>query len=198
MPPIGRQGPILSGLLYALLAVFFASLGARDQALVAQLGSAQGRRPALLIVALGVAAASGALAAWVGGRMLGGLGASAARELFVAMALLLAGGEMLLLAPRPAPAEPTHSLFASGLVLMGLQVTDAARFLVLALAVGTAAPVTAGIGGAVGGMAALAAGWIAPHLLASRPARLARRMIGAVLVLVGLAIGVPNVIGINV
>ena len=178
--------------------MFFASLGARDQALVAQLGSAQGRRPALLIVALGVAAASGALAAWVGGRMLGGLGASAARELFVAMALLLAGGEMLLLAPRPAPAEPTHSLFASGLVLMGLQVTDAARFLVLALAVGTAAPVTAGIGGAVGGMAALAAGWIAPHLLASRPARLARRMIGAVLVLVGLAIGVPNVIGINV
>mgnify|MGYP000157850595 CR=1 FL=1 len=191
------EGLALSGFLYALLAALLASLGARDQALVGQLGAAQGRRPALLIAALVTAVLSSALAAWLGGRMLGGM-APAARGLFGAIALLLAGGEMLFLAPKPAPQEPTHSLFAAGVVLLALQLTDAARFLILALAVGTAAPITAGLGGALGSMAALVAAWAAPHLLASREARVARRVIGAVLLLVGLAIGVPNVIGINV
>ncbi|WP_342356659.1 hypothetical protein [Novosphingobium aerophilum] len=148
-------------------------------------------------MALLVAVASSALAAWLGGRMLAGM-APAARGLFGAIALLLAGGEMLLLAPKPAPQEPTHSLFAAGVVLLALQLTDAARFLILALAVGTAAPIPAAIGGALGSMAALAAGWAAPHLLASTEARWARRVIGGVLLLVGLAVGVPNVIGINV
>lgn len=183
-------------MLYALLAALLGSVGARDLALQADLARAQGRRPALLVVVLAAAAVSSALAAWLGGRMLDGL-APAARGLFVAIALLLAGGEMLILTPRPAPSEPTHSLFAGAVVMLGLQITDAVRFLILAIAVGTAAPVPAGLGGAAGSMAALGLVWAVPALAAGRRVRLARRSIGAALLLLGLAIGVPNVAGIR-
>ncbi|MFC3592608.1 hypothetical protein ACFOON_03105 [Novosphingobium piscinae] len=123
--------------------------------------------------------------------------APAARALFAALALVLAGGEMVLLGPRPAPAEPTHSLGATVLVLLGQQITDAARFLVLALAVSTAAPLPAGLGGAVGSMAGLAVVWTAPGLVATTAARHARRLIGAGLLVLGLGLGLPNVLGLT-
>ena len=81
--------------------------------------------------------------------------------------------------------------------MLGLQITDAVRFLILAIAVGTAAPVPAGLGGAAGSMAALGLVWAMPALAAGRRVRLARRGIGAALLLLGLAIGVPNVAGLR-
>lgn len=187
----------MSGFLYTLLATCLAGFGARDQVLVAQLALIQGRRPALLAVALIAAAASCVPAVWLATRLLGDL-TPAARGLFGSLALLLAGGEMLLLGPPRAPAEPTRSLFAAGIVLLGFQVTDAARLLVLALAVETAAPVPAGLGGALGSVAGLLAGWSAPPAVIGPRARRIRRMIGAGLLLAGLATGLPNVIGIGV
>lgn len=189
------EGPGLSGFLFALLAALLASVGARDHVLLTQLARAQGRRPLLLVMALVAGAGCSALAAWLGGRMLGDM-ASAARALFAALALLLAGGEMLLLRPGRPPEEPTNSLFAAFIVFAGLQITDASRFLILALAVGTAAPIPAGIGGAVGTMGGLVWAWIWPDLVAARRTLLARRAVGGMLLTIGLALGVPNVIGI--
>jgi putative Ca2+/H+ antiporter (TMEM165/GDT1 family) len=133
----------MSGFLFALIACVLASLGARDQALVASLRAVQGPRPALLLVALATAAATTALAAWAGARLLADL-APHQRGLAAALGLLAAGGEMLLLGTPRAPTEPTRSLFAALVVLLAHQVTDAARLLVLTLAVATAAPVPAG------------------------------------------------------
>lgn len=175
----------MSGFLFALIACVLASLGARDQALVASLRAVQGPRPALLLVTLAAAAATTALAAWAGARLLADL-APHQRGLAAALGLLAAGGEMLLLGTPRAPTEPTRSLFAALVVLLAHQVTDAARLLVLTLAVATAAPVPAGLGGFMGSAAALAAGWLAPALpprlrTARRLAGLGLAMLGAVL-----------------
>lgn len=174
--------------------MFVASFGARDQALVVDLGKVQGRRPLLLLVALLATAVTTALAVWAAVRLSASL-APPARVLFSAMALLTAGGEMVLLGPRRAPREPTHSLFATWLVLMGLQITDGARFLALAMAVGTAAPVPVALGAAAGGMGALALGWAAPRLTTAAWLRWARRLAGGLLVAIGLWVGLPIVIG---
>lgn len=172
----------MSGFLFALIACFLASLGARDQVLVARLGTMLGARASLVAVALATACATAALAASAGARLVPEL-APHLRSLTAAGLLVLAGGEMVLLGPGKAPQEPTRSLFAALVVLAAQQVTDGARLLVLALAVGTAAPVPAGIGGALGSGAALVLAAIAPH----RPEHLGklRRLAGAILVLAG-------------
>lgn len=177
-----------------MLTVFVVSFGARDQTLLMDLGRAQGQRPMLLVAALLATLGTTAMAVWAGGKLLVTL-APRARVLFVVIALLAAGVEMLLLGRRRAPDEPTHSLFAAWVVLMGLQITDAARFLALALAVGTAAPVPVGIGAATGGMGALAIGWLAPDLGAALQLGRVRRTAGAVLLAIGLALGWSAVIG---
>lgn len=174
--------------------MFAASFGARDQALVIAMGQAQGRRPLLLVAALLATACTTAMAVWAGGKLLVTL-VPPARALFGAMALVAAGAEMLLLGRRRAPDEPTHSLFAAWLVLMGLQITDAARFLALALAVGTAAPIPVGIGAAAGGMGALAMGWLMPEVGTIPLLGRLRRLAGAVLLVIGVAAGWAAVIG---
>lgn len=180
----------MSGFLFALVAAFLASLGARDQFLVARMVAAQGARPLLLIVALLGSTLACALAAWAGGRMLADLG-PAQRGLAAALALIVAGAEMLLLGPGKAPREPTNSLFAAFIVLFAQQITDGARLTVLALAVGTAAPAPAGLGGAIGSGAALVGGWLAPQL--PERLRLPRRLAGAMLALVGLFVGLSAI-----
>ena len=79
------------------------------------------------------------------------------------------------------PDEPTHSLGATAIVLLAHQLTDAARFLVFAIAVATAAPIPAGLGGAVGGSATVAAGWLFAAELGRFRLGLVRRIIGAIL-----------------
>ena len=175
----------MSGFLFALVACLLASLGARDQVLVARLTAALGPRLTLLAAALVAAAATAALAAWAGSRMLADL-APAHRPVAAGLALIAAGGEMLILGPGRAPTEPTRSLFAAFVVLLAQQVTDAARLLVLALAVATAAPVPAGLGGALGSGAGLLVAWLAP----AAPARLAwpRRIAGLVFAIAGIVL----------
>ena len=90
-------------------------------------------------------------------------------------------------APRP-PAEPTHSLGAFLIVLLAQQLTDAARFLILAIALATRAPIAAGVGGALASMALVAAGWMAGEALAARSFKGLRRALGAAMLLVGIAL----------
>ncbi len=183
----------MTGLFFALLATLIVGIGARDQLLVAHLAERQGARPALLLVALASGALAAGLAAW-GGAQVAELMGGRARLLVVALALVLAGLEMLVLAPRRAPAEPTHSLGAFAIVIFAMQLTDAARFLVFAIAVLTRAPLTSGLGGVIGAMGVVTIGWAAVALLRSPRLVWLRRGLGLALLLIGLAVG-PMAIG---
>lgn len=178
----------MSGFLFAFLATLLAGFGARDQALLSQLTARQGRRPLLLLTALLATIGATVFAVWIAQRLLGTM-APPARMMFAAFALMLGGTEMLLLGPRKPIVEPTNSLFAALLVVGAVQITDAVRFLIVALGVATAAPVPAGLGGGLGNAAALIAGWAMPGLAQAAGWRAARRIAGAALLLIGLAIG---------
>lgn len=179
----------MTGLFFALIATIVSGVGARDQALVGQLSAQQGARQSLLLVAWLSGILATVAAAWGGAQVAGLIGGSA-RLFLVALAVGLAGLEMIALAPRPAPMEPTHSLGAFALVLFVMQLTDAARFMVFALAVLTRAPVSVAMGGAVGAMLVVVAGW-SGLVRTGRPGLVRlRRVLGALLVLLALTLGV--------
>ncbi len=181
----------MSGALFALIACALAGIGARDQVLVAGLAARNGPHPGLLVIALLSSMLTAGIAAFAAQAALPLLAADA-RQLLAAMALGLAGAEMVLARPVRLGAEPTHSLGAAALVLFAQQLTDAARFVVFALAVGTGAPIAAGAGGAIGGAAAVAAGWLAGEDLLKLRLTVVRRVAGAglLVVAVGLALAV--------
>jgi hypothetical protein len=137
---------------------------------------------------LAVSAATAAAAAWAGS-LIAPMLAPAARQFLAALALGLAGGEALLLSPRRKPREPTLSLGAFGIVILSQQLTDAARFLVFAMAVATNAPIPAAVGGAVGGAVLIAASWFAPEQVRRPAVRQVRRAIGAAMLALGLILG---------
>ncbi len=178
----------MTGFLLTLIAVILSGIGARDQIAIAQLSARQGARPALLIAAIAISFASAALAAWLAVAIAPMLSAKA-RMIMAAMALAMAGAESLILAPGKKPAQPTESLGAASIVLLAHQITDAARFLIFAISVTTAAPISAGIGGAVAGAAVLGAGWHAPEIFTDPRLRMVRRIIGGALLLIGAIIG---------
>lgn len=173
----------MTGLLLTLIAVVLAGIGARDQVTLAGIAERNGARAGLLVTGLVVACASAALAASAATTIAPML-TGKARMIFAAMALGAAGFESLLLSPGRKPHEPTHSLGALAIVLLAQQITDAARFLVLAIAVATAAPIAAGVGGAAGGAVVLVAAWLAPEVWRDPRLLLVRRVIGAALLLV--------------
>lgn len=179
----------MNALFLALIGSFALALGARDQLLVAHLRERLGSSPGLLLVALASSAATAVLAAWAG-MQLGERLAVGAATMFVAIALLVAAGELAWPWRRKLPQEPTRSLGAIFVVLFIGQITDAARFLVLALAVALASPEMSGLGGAIGGGAAVATGWAMgaelPRLL---PLRAIRLSLAAVLLVVAVVIG---------
>lgn len=166
----------------SFLAVLLAGLGGRDQVLIMALTQAQGRRPGVLIVALASCVLTALFAAWVSTVLLTQL-PPPARAVFAAIALGLAGAESLVLAARPAPREPTHSLGALLLVLVASQVTDAPRFLVFGMSVAMAAPVPAGLAGIVGGAGLCILAWAFPQALQKGRVHWVRRGMGAILLL---------------
>lgn len=176
----------MTGMLFSLIAVLLASLGARDQATMAGLAEERGSG-GLLATAIAVCVVSAAVAA-IAAVAIAPMLTPKARMIFVAMALALAGLESLVFSPRAKPEEPTRSLGAFAIVLFAHQLTDAARFLVFALAVATAAPIPAAVGGAAGGAAAMTGAWLAPDLFASAGLRLARRVIGALLLVAAVIV----------
>jgi hypothetical protein len=176
----------MTGLLFALLATLLVGVGARDQVLVAQLAQRQGGRPSLLLVAIASGMLAAGLAAW-GGAQVAGLMVGNARLFLVALALGLAGLELIIFRPRAAPAEPTHSLGAFAIVIFAMQLTDAARFVVFALAALTRAPLTTGLGGAVGAALVVGAGWL---LVGQAPwLGQVRRGLGVALLLLAVGLG---------
>lgn len=164
-----------------------AGTGARDQATVAAMTLRQGPRPGLLVIAMMVSLATAAFATW-GAVIVTPLLMPRARLVLAAFALAGAGIEALWPFTIRRPHEPTTSLGALLIVLLAHQLTDAARFLVFAIAAGQAAPIAAGIGGAAGGAAVVAAAWLLPQAFTNPQLRLARRAIGAVLLLLALIV----------
>ena len=177
----------MASFYFTLLAVLLSGIGARDQVTVAGLVLRQGARPGVLIIAALISAATGVAAAWASTYVAPMLGPQA-RPIFAAIALGLAGLESMIFAPRTRPKEPTHSLGALGIVLLAHQLTDAARFLVFGIAVGTGAAIPAGMAGVLGGVVLVAAGWALPALVTSPQARVVRRVVGALLLLAAVII----------
>ena len=173
----------------AFVATFLAATGGRDQRLVAYLSSSLGQGKGLIAVCWTVCAATAALAA-LAGEGLSLLLPPAGKTMLAAFALLLAAGELAWPMARIEPKEPTRSFGAIALVLASRQVGDGARFLIVAIAAGTGAPWLAGIGGWVGGAAALTLAWMMGRsLLTGFPLQATRRAVAALLFLAAIWAG---------
>ncbi|WP_395330852.1 hypothetical protein WBP06_00725 [Novosphingobium sp. BL-8H] len=177
----------MSAFYLTWIVVLLAGFGARDQTTVAGLVRRQGARPGVLLVALACAVATAALAGWAGSLVLADL-PPPARAIFAGIALAISGAELMIFVPRRDPKEPTNSLGALAIVLFAQELTDAARFLVLGLGVGLAAPYAAGAGGALGGAVLAGAAWAMPSALEWRGLRWTRRAIGAALLLAAIVL----------
>ena len=112
-----------------------------------------------------------------------------ARQMLVAIALVVASFELFWPAREKRPKEPTRSAFAAFVVLLARQWGDAARFLLFALAAATALPTFVALGGAAGAGAALAGGWALGDDIEALPLRMFRLVMGGVVLIAGLAIG---------
>jgi hypothetical protein len=150
----------MTGALLAFLAALLAGVGARDQMLLAGLAARRSLPATLLVVAILTAA-------------------------FAGMAAVVAGLECLVIVPKRTPEEPTRSLFAAAVVLLAHQLTDGARFLVFAIAVATAVPPAAALGGAAGSVATVLIGALAGEVLVAARLRVIRPVIGAIFLAVG-------------
>lgn len=179
----------MDGFLIALLLVFALATGGRDQWMVARWADALGQGSALLAVAVLSAIISAAAMAWVGAEF-ANLLPRRAGQMLVAFALAAAALELAVPVRLKNPQEPTRSLGAIAIVLLARQIGDGARFAVFALAAWSAVPLTAGLGGALGGAAAVTLGWTAgAEALARWPIRAMRLCLAAGLALAALFVG---------
>lgn len=176
---------IMAAFYLTALAVLLSGIAARDQMIVAALTQAQGQRLGVLITGLLCAAIACVIAVYAATAFLALLPAPA-RPILAAFAIGLAGLESLIFSPRRKVKEPTHSLGALGLVLLAKQVTDATRFTVFALAVGTGAPLAAGLGGGLASFALIASAWAFSPVFATTAIRVARRLVGAVMLVIAI------------
>ncbi len=178
----------MGSLLFALVIVFLASFGARDQLLVARISGALGQSGALL----GVAVFASAVTA--GGMAIAGASISAIlpapqQDLLVAIGLAMAAIELIWPVRLRVQREPTRSYGAIALVMMVRQICDAARLGAFALAAATISAPPVGLGGALGGAGALYLGWSMGDRLELRlPLRAIRLTMGALAILAAILI----------
>jgi len=179
----------MPALFLALLTCALATAGGRSAVVTARLAGALGGGAALLSACWATATAASGLAAgaaaWFAPMLI-----PEATAMFVAAALFACGVELLVVGPPAPAAEPTRSLGAIALVLFAGQLTDAARLLVLALAVATATPALAASGGAIGSGAALTAAWaLGGEWEAQLPLTAIRRAVGGLFLLAAVIVG---------
>jgi putative Ca2+/H+ antiporter (TMEM165/GDT1 family) len=173
-----------------LIATAVASAGARDQLLVARLAAVLGESRVLLAVCFAASALSAAFAAWLGSLVADWLPPDA-KDMLVAIALLLAAFELAWPWRGKEIAEPTRSFFAALVVLLSRQVGDGARFLVFALAAAMPYPLLVGMGGFLGGSAMLALAWSVPARFENRSwLRRLRQGVALVLLVAAIVTGI--------
>ena len=171
----------------ALTAAAPATLAGREAVRVARLSAALGTNTALLTACwLACALGSGA-AAWLGAQI-GARLAPDGSAMMTVTALLVAAGDLALLRPARAPAEPTRSFAAIVIVLSTAQLTSAAGFLILAVTTAGMAAELAALAGMLGSGAVLTAAWRAGGAWETRLPLMALRWIVVGLLLLGAAL----------
>lgn len=179
----------MDGFLLALLLVFALALGGRDQWQVAHWAEKLGQSAQLLAVGVLCAFLSAGLMTWIGSEF-ALLLPRRAGQMLVAFALAIAAVELAWPVRQTGPEEPTRSLGAIAIILLARQIGDGARFAVFALAAWAALPLPAGIGGALGGAAAVTLGWaMGAQGLARLHLKVVRRCLAACLAVAALFIG---------
>jgi Ca2+/H+ antiporter, TMEM165/GDT1 family len=182
----------MDALLTALIGCLFAEVGGASQLLVLAL-AARFQRPAAIIAGIAVAAAANAAISAAAGAFIGPMLGSNARLLFLALAVLFLGLGMLWPVKTPDPlANWTIGPFltsAIGLFILGFG--DGAQFLILGIAIRTASPELAALGGAVGVIAALIpAALLGEPLFRALPWRPVRRAGGVLMLILSLILAV--------
>ena len=177
----------MDALLLALLGCLLGEIGDKSQLLVLALATRYNRDGAVIagiaVAAIANAAVSASAGAWIA-PMLG----ADARLLFLALSVLFLGVGLFWRASPPDPLAGWRTgpflTTAIGLFILGFG--DGPQFLILGIATRTADPLLAGIGGAIGVMAALIPVVAARGaLLAALPLRAIRWTGGAVLLATG-------------
>lgn len=186
----------MDSFVLCLILVTAIAMGGRDQWLVAQLsdgfavGPDKARRP-LPVLALGCASAvltAGAMA--YAGASLATLLPQRAAEMLIAFALGIAAFELVWPVRIRPIREPTRNGIAVAIVLVWRQLGDAARFIVFAFAAEALYPLTAFLGGAIGGMIAVMLGWtLGAAALAQLRLRAWRLSLGALTIVAAIFIG---------
>lgn len=176
----------MSSFLFGFAAALLLTIGARDQLLVARLARPLG---ALILLAALLSAIFTAGLMALAGDAIAKMLPNAARQMLVAIALVLGAIELLWPKREKRPKEPTRSPFAAFVVLLLRQWGDAARFLLFALAAATALPAHVALGGAAGACLALAGGWALGEDLERLPLRLFRLVMGAIVLVAGVVLG---------
>jgi len=164
------------------IAVAFAMLAGRDASRVARLRTSLGWGGPLLVTVMLAAFAGAALAAWIAGE-LAPLIPPQFKPVVVAVALGLAGLEVLLRAAPKQAKEPTRSMGAITLVLLLGMVTDASGFTILSLAIATGEPLLAAAGGALGALVVLVGAIVAGEDWQALPLKMLRLVVGCGLLL---------------
>jgi Ca2+/H+ antiporter, TMEM165/GDT1 family len=179
----------LPSFFLAMIAAGTATLGGREAVRVARLSAALGASTGLLVACWLACILASGLSAGLGAGIAAQLGPEAKKTL-VAIALLLAGIELLVLRPGRAPAEPTRSFGAILIVFGAAQLTAAAGFLVFALAGTTGTPWLAAAGGALGSGAVLTGAWsMGPEWEARLPLGAVRYAVAGLLIVAALVTG---------
>jgi hypothetical protein len=170
----------------SFVAVAFAMLAGRDAVRVARLRASLGWGGPLVVTVLLAALAGAALAAWIAGE-LAPLIPPDFKPVVVAVALGLAGLEVLLRAAPAEAKEPTRSMGAITLVLLLGMVTDASGFTILSLAIATGEPLLAAVGGALGALVVLVGAIVAGEDWQALPLKALRMVVGFGLLLAAIA-----------
>lgn len=179
----------MDSFLFCLILTFAIALGGREQLIVAQFSDQVGRTIPMLLIAAGCAVITAGIMAYAGSSIAAILPQRAANML-VAFALFFAAVELAWPVKLRVMKEPTRSFVAIGAVVLARQIGDAARFVIFAFAAEATYPTTALIGGAVGGVAAVALGWSAGLAQIQKfPVRYLRWVLAVCMFVASLVIG---------
>lgn len=195
---LGAAGRIVDGLMAALVAAALAQVGDRTAWLAAILAD-RFRKPGLVIVMAATAMLAASGIASVGGALLAPLLAPNAKQLMLALALMLQGGGALFPATAPERLDRWRigAVATSALGLFILAFGDGVQFIVVTLAARSPVPALAAIGATIGSLAAIVpAALMGEAAWLKLPLRGLRIGIGVAFLLVGavLALGALRLI----